>query len=1169
MSRNSLRPARRAYSHRAVAAVSGEFVNESSMVFNGANSIYTSGSWPELSSSNLGYSVAFWAKVDVTSVAYNDHLFTLSDSAGKYRLSFFKQGGIAGYYRVYEGNSDTVSFSSSYGSSYGFIIDDLWHHYAITSPGDGGTVITYLDGVRFQSFTGKNLGSNLASTKLFVASTYYVTGGSPPCNIDEFAIFGTELSASAVSDLYNDGIPTDLSDHASIQHWWRMGDGTGDTASDIKDQEGSWDLDTANNTPALSTDVPYVGIDSVVPYYGVAAGGTTITISGSGFNGVTDVKIGAGSVSSFTVVDVNTITIVTDAVAAGTYDLEVITSNGSLTRDDGFVYVASIPAWASTSSMVFDGTNSLYTTTPWPELSSSNLGYSVAFWAKVDTASMVSSDYLFILSDSAGKRRLRLFKHGNRWRAYEGNSDTVSFEENRVDLYNFIVDDAWHHYTITSPGDGGTVIIYLDGVRAGDFTGKNLGSNLASTRLFVASVYYVTSGLTPCNIDEFAIFSSELSYSAVTAIYNDGAPTDLSGHANIQHYWRLGDGIGDTASLVRDQVGGWDLNLPHNSPALDVDAPYIIVDSVDPYYDDVAGVTVITITGSNLANVTGVTIGVDACTSVSATASSVTATTPAVSAGVYDLVVSDPYGFGTLVDGFVYRTGAVPAWSNTYSTFFDGVDDSIFTTTNWPELSSSDAGYSVAFWVKVDSASIGSGSHIFTLSNPFYKYRLRMIKQGSTAGHYRIYEGNADTVSFSSTRIDAYSILTDDAWHHLVITSEGDDGAFMLYVDGALAFTQSTGTNLGTNLAATKLFLASSATGSYAVLCDIDEFAMFGITLSAGQVSTMYNSGTPTDITSHTGIQHYWRMGDAIGDLGTIVRDQVGGWNLDLALGAPTIQADVPEEWTPESIAGLLIWVDPSDASTVAESGGDVVTIADKSASGLALATPLAFTADADIQAAVIGTEGNGLNFLKVGSATPLKLEYTPVGAPYNTNTVGGPSEEWLLWGVWTLGVYTASGGATGLHRGRAYYDRAQYAVQYYLDAATGYKGPSVMQKITASYAGTTAFGYWRDDSLPTPPADWTQKTFAVFSRSFNDGGTMKIEISQNAVDWYVWDHGVTTTATISGGENKWGLSMRYADTSKWSWSGVGEQGFHNGAKSRADALQIYNYLDAKWGLDI
>ena len=54
-------------------------------------------------------------------------------------------------------------------------------------------------------------------------------------------------------------------------------------------------------------------------------------------------------------------------------------------------------------------------------------------------------------------------------------------------------------------------------------------------------------------IDEVAIFSTELSASDVTSIYNSGVPNDLSSLSPIS-WWRMGDG--DTFPTLTDNGSG-------------------------------------------------------------------------------------------------------------------------------------------------------------------------------------------------------------------------------------------------------------------------------------------------------------------------------------------------------------------------------------------------------------------------------------------------------------------------------------------------------------------------------------------------------------------------------------------------------------------------------------
>ena len=200
-----------------------------------------------------------------------------------------------------------------------------------------------------------------------------------------------------------------------------------------------------------------------------------------------------------------------------------------------------------------------------------------------------------MISDSSNKYRMScvfVFASGD-FRIYEGNADNLSFSSRlAATAYSMVGDTLWHHIAATSTGTGSTngLKIYFDGVFSVQGTGEALGSNLASTDLFLASNYSLANRV-DANFDEFAIFGAELSAGQVTALYNSGIPTDITAHADIQHYYRMGDSIGDTAILIRDQVGGMDLDLPYGTPVLDADVPgpswtntnSILFDGVDDY----------------------------------------------------------------------------------------------------------------------------------------------------------------------------------------------------------------------------------------------------------------------------------------------------------------------------------------------------------------------------------------------------------------------------------------------------------------------------------------------------------------------------------------------------------------------------------------------------------
>ena len=97
----------------------------------------------------------------------------------------------------------------------------------------------YVNGVS-QTLTLSGTGGNVA---------YLVSGGVAAIGafrnrnfvgaIDELSAYNTALSASAVTTIYNSGVPNDLTGTSGLVSWWRMGDG--DTFPTITDNQGSND----------------------------------------------------------------------------------------------------------------------------------------------------------------------------------------------------------------------------------------------------------------------------------------------------------------------------------------------------------------------------------------------------------------------------------------------------------------------------------------------------------------------------------------------------------------------------------------------------------------------------------------------------------------------------------------------------------------------------------------------------------------------------------------------------------------------------------------------------------------------------------------------------------------------------------------------------------------
>jgi IPT/TIG domain-containing protein/cysteine-rich secretory family protein len=98
------------------------------------------------------------------------------------------------------------------------------------------------------------------------------------------------------------------------------------------------------------TLLPQLTVSGVSPIGGPPSGGTTVTITGTGFsNGMTGIKFGTTPAASFTVVNDTTATAVSPAHAAGTVDVTVTTAAGTSATSalDQFIFGACTSATAA------------------------------------------------------------------------------------------------------------------------------------------------------------------------------------------------------------------------------------------------------------------------------------------------------------------------------------------------------------------------------------------------------------------------------------------------------------------------------------------------------------------------------------------------------------------------------------------------------------------------------------------------------------------------------------------------------------------------------------------------------------------------------------------------------------------------------------------------------
>jgi len=232
--------------------------------------------------------------------------------------------------------------------------------------------------------------------------------------------------------------------------------------------------------------------------------------------------------------------------------------------------------------------------------------------------------------------------------------------------------------------------------------------------------------------------------------------------------------------------------------------------------------------------------------------------------------------------------GSAPVYSNLYSMEFDGVSEYLQASST-PLLGTLGTGdWSVSFWMRPSNMAVGVNQ------------RLWSFGAGGTVQTQMYLPSGGTNIQFSGPWSDGYLYtFLDNTWYHVVyaVRRSGGTSFVSYYIDGANpnaatktyapAFDTTGNTYIGRN------------SGSYNYQGFIDEFSIWNIQLSQANANTLYNGGSPSDLSTIgiSGLQHWWRMGDPTGTASypTIVDAAGGGISMAMNNMADTnITTTVP-----------------------------------------------------------------------------------------------------------------------------------------------------------------------------------------------------------------------------------------------------------------------------------
>lgn len=239
----------------------------------------------------------------------------------------------------------------------------------------------------------------------------------------------------------------------------------------------------------------------------------------------------------------------------------------------------------------------------------------------------------------------------------------------------------------------------------------------------------------------------------------------------------------------------------------------------------------------------------------------------------------------------VVGSPTAPAF-NIYSVNLDGTNDYIncggASDFSFTDGAGNDDPFSISAWVKFDSFT---RARLVSKDTSTSNREFLFGTDGSNKSNILLGTGSVNLNIVNTTNLNS----TD--WFHLVATYDGSESSsgLLMYVnaDASTLRDDSVGSYTGMPSSGGNLEIGRFANGHSFFNGLIDEVAVFDYELTSSQVSSIYNSGTPADISSLSPLG-WWRMGDNDSGTGTTITDQGSGGNNGTLTNGPTFSTTVP-----------------------------------------------------------------------------------------------------------------------------------------------------------------------------------------------------------------------------------------------------------------------------------
>ncbi|MFT4279352.1 MAG: IPT/TIG domain-containing protein [Rhodopseudomonas sp.] len=762
-------------------------------------------------------------------------------------------------------------------------------------------------------------------------------------------------------------------------------------------------------------------ISTISPSSGSTAGGTAVTITGTNLSGVTSVTVG-GAAATLGTNTATSIAITTPAGTAGARDVVVTTAGGSATSTGGFTYVAppTIGTISPSSGPTAGGTSVTITGTNLSGVTSVTVGGAAATLG-TNTATSIA---ITTPAGTAGARDVVVTTGGGSATSTGGFTyiapptiGTISPSSGPTAGGTSV--------TITGTNLSGVTSVTVGGAAAtlGTNTATSIAITTPSGTAGARDVVVTTAGGSATSVGGFtyvapptigtispssgptaggtSVTITGTNLSGVTSVTVGGAAATLGTNTATSIAITTPSGTAGARDVVVTTAGG---SVTSTGGFTYIAGPTI--STISPSAGPTAGGTSVTITGTNLSGVTGVTVGGAAATLGTSTATSIAITTPSGTAGARDVVVTTAGGSATAVGGFTYAAPPTISTISPSSGSTGGGTSVTITGTNLSGVTSVTVGgasatlgtnTSTSIAITTPAGSAGAQDVVVTTaggsatSTGGYTYTLSPSistitpNSGPTAGGTSVTITGTNLSGVTSVTVGGASATlgTNTSTSIAITTPAGTAGARDVMVTTAGGSATSTGgfTYAGPPTISTISPSSGSAGGGTSVTISGTNLA--GVTsVTVGGASATLGTNTATSILITTPSGTAGARDVVVTTAGGSVTS-TGGYTY---VASPTISAITPNSGPAAGGTSVTITGTNLSGVTAVTVGGATATLGTNTATSIVITTPAGTAGARDVVVTTAGgaaTSTGGFTYIAAATVTAI----TPAVGPTSGGT--------------------------------------------------------------------------------------------------------------------------------------------------------------------------------------